>query len=62
MAELVKDIRDLPYTYEGESTAIPGVESDFCSAGGECVLDAKESARTSVAMLEFNKQVNAALA
>jgi HTH-type transcriptional regulator / antitoxin MqsA len=61
MAELVKDIRDLPYTYKGESTVIPGVEGDFCSACGECVLDAKESARVSVAMLEFNKQVNAAI-
>jgi HTH-type transcriptional regulator / antitoxin MqsA len=61
MAELVKDIRDLPYTYKGESTAIPGVEGDFFLAGGEYVLDARESARTSVAMLEFNKQVNAAL-
>jgi HTH-type transcriptional regulator / antitoxin MqsA len=61
MAELVKDIRDLPYTYKGESTVIPGVEGDFCSACGECVLDAKESARVSAAMLEFNKQVNAAI-
>jgi HTH-type transcriptional regulator / antitoxin MqsA len=61
MAELVKDIRDLPYTYKSESTTIPGVEGDFCSACGECVLDANESARVSGAMLEFNKQVNAAI-
>jgi HTH-type transcriptional regulator / antitoxin MqsA len=61
MAELVKDIRDLPHIYKGESTAISGVEGDFCSACGECVLDARESARVSMAMLEFNKQVNAAI-
>ncbi len=61
MAELVKDIRDLPYTYKGESTAITEVEGDFCAACGECVLNPQESARVSIAMLEFNKQVNAAI-
>lgn len=61
MADLVSDIRDLPYTYKGESTIIPGVKGDFCPACGESVLDAKESARVSLAMLEFNKQVNAAI-
>jgi HTH-type transcriptional regulator / antitoxin MqsA len=61
VADLVGDIRDLPYTYKGESTIIPGVEGDFCSACGESVLGANESARVSLAMLEFNKQVNAAI-
>jgi HTH-type transcriptional regulator / antitoxin MqsA len=61
MADLVGDIRDLPYTYKGESTIITGVKGDFCSACGESVLDAKESTRVSLAMLEFNKQVNAAI-
>jgi HTH-type transcriptional regulator / antitoxin MqsA len=61
MAELVNDIRDLPYTYKNESTIIPDVEGDFCSACGEVVLGANESARVSAAMLDFNKQVNAAI-
>lgn len=61
MAELVTDIRDLPYTYKNESTIIPDVEGDFCSACGEVVLGANESARVSAAMLDFNKQVNAAI-
>jgi HTH-type transcriptional regulator/antitoxin MqsA len=60
-AELVHDTRDIPYTYKGESTVIPEVAGDFCSACGEAVLDAAESARTSALMLEFNKQVNAAI-
>jgi HTH-type transcriptional regulator/antitoxin MqsA len=60
-AELVEDTRDIPYTYKGESTVIPGVAGDFCPACGEAVLDAAESARTSGLMLEFNKQVNAAI-
>ena len=60
-AELVQDTRDIPYTYKGESTVIPEVAGDFCPACGEAVLDAAESARTSGLMLEFNKQVNAAI-
>ena len=60
-ATLVYDTRDLPYTYKGESTAIPAVTGDYCSACGEAVLDATESARISAAMLEFNKQVNASI-
>lgn len=60
-AELVHDTRDLPYTYKGEATFIPGVTGDFCPACGEAVLGADESARVSAAMLEFNKQVNASI-
>jgi HTH-type transcriptional regulator/antitoxin MqsA len=60
-AELVRDTRDIPYTYKGESTAIPGVAGDFCLACGEAVLDSAESARVSGLMLEFNKQVNASI-
>jgi len=60
-AELVHDTRDIPYTYKGESTVIPGVTGDFCPACGEIILDAAESARSSAMMLEFNRQVNAAI-
>ena len=59
-AKLVRDTRDLPYTYKGDSTVIPAVTGDFCPACGEAVLGLGESMRTSTAMLEFNKQVNAA--
>ena len=51
----------MPYTNKGESTIIPAVTGDFCPACGEAVLDAAESARTSTAMLEFNKQVDASI-
>jgi HTH-type transcriptional regulator/antitoxin MqsA len=60
-AELVHDTRDLPYTYKTESTVVPLVTGDYCSACGETVLDADESARVSSAMLAFNKQVNASI-
>ena len=60
-AELVHDTRDMRYIYKGESTIIPAVTGDFCAACGEAVLDRAESTRTSTAMLEFNKQVNASI-
>ncbi len=60
-ADLVHDTRDLPYTYKGETTAIPAVAGDFCPACGESVLGAAESARFSAAMLAFNRQVNASI-
>ena len=56
--ELLYDTRDIPYTYKNESTVIPAVTGSFCPACGEAVLDATESKRVSMAMLEFNKQVN----
>lgn len=59
--ELNRDTRDLPHTYKGESTTIQAVTGDFCSACGEVILDATESARVSAAMMEFNKQVNASI-
>ncbi len=59
-AELKHETRDIPYTYKGETTAIPAVTGDFCPGCNEAILDAAESARVSALMLEFNKQVNAA--
>ncbi len=59
-AKLVRDTRDLPYTYKGESTTLESVTGDFCPACDEVVLDAAESARTSEIMMQFNKEVNAA--
>ena len=61
VAKLVRDTRDIPYTYKGETTAIPAVRGDFCPACGESVLAAAESKRVGAAMLEFNRQVNASL-
>ena len=60
-AERVHDTRDLPYTYKGETTLIPAVTGDFCPACGEVILNAAESSRTSAAMLDFTKQVNASI-
>lgn len=60
-AELVRDTRDVLYTYKGESTTLPAVTGDFCPVCGEAVLDRDQSLRTGTLMSEFNKQVNAAI-
>lgn len=60
-AALVRDTRDVPYTYKGETTVLPQVTGDFCPACEEYILDANESRRTMNQMLEFNKQVNASI-
>ena len=60
-AKLVRDTRDIAYTYKGETTTISAVCGDFCPACGESVLAAAEASRVSTAMLEFNKQVNASI-
>jgi HTH-type transcriptional regulator/antitoxin MqsA len=60
-AELIHDTRDLPYTYKGESTTIPSVTADFCSACDESITDMMETERVMREMQAFNKQVNAAI-
>ncbi len=60
-AHLVRDIRDMPYTYKGETTVFPAVTGDFCPACDEALLGADESRRTMSLMKDFNKQVNAAI-
>ncbi len=59
-AELSEDTRDLPYVYKGESTVVPALRGEFCPACGEMVLGPEEATRVSAAMLEFNREVNAA--
>ncbi|SOZ36603.1 type II toxin-antitoxin system MqsA family antitoxin [Cupriavidus neocaledonicus] len=59
-AELVAGMRDMPYTYRGETTVIPNVSGQWCPKCGEGVLP-RDSDWVSEAMLAFNRQVNAAL-
>ncbi|HRP24322.1 MAG TPA: type II toxin-antitoxin system MqsA family antitoxin [Thauera sp.] len=59
-AELIRDTRDIPYTYKGETTVIAGVTGDFCPACAESILDIAESERVMREMRMFSKQVNAA--
>ena len=50
--------RDIPYTWR---VRIPAVRGEFCRACGESILARAEAKRVSLAMLEFNKQVNATI-
>jgi HTH-type transcriptional regulator/antitoxin MqsA len=59
-AKLIHDVRDIPYTYKGETTILPHVEGDFCPACDEAELGPEESRRTIDLMLAFNKQINSA--
>ncbi len=59
-AELVRDTRDVPYTYKGETTSIHGLTGDFCPACAKVVLDRAEADRYGAAVRAFHKQVNAA--
>ena len=60
-AELIRDTRDLPYTYKGETTLIQAVTGDYCPSCAESILDAAESNRVMKEMRGFSKQVNAAI-
>lgn len=55
-AELIHDTRDLPYTYKGESTTIPGVTGDFCPACGEVILNREQGDRYSELIGLFQRQ------
>ena len=61
LAELARDIRDLPFIYKGESTSIAEVGGDFCAVCGEGVFDADTSRRVGAEMKMFSKQVNGAI-
>lgn len=60
-AQLVRQTRDITYTYKGETTVIPAVTGDFCPACKESVTDIAETDRVMREMQSFNKQVNAAI-
>lgn len=57
-AELVNELRDVPYTYRGESTVIRGVRGDWCPRCGEGVMPMGDDS-LGEAMLAFNREVNA---
>jgi HTH-type transcriptional regulator / antitoxin MqsA len=59
-ADLIRDTRDIPYTYKGETTVFAQVAGDYCPACDEGMLDAATSRAISAEMKVFGKQVNAA--
>jgi len=59
-AELIRDTRDMPYTYKSESTVIAAVTGDFCPACGEAILNREHGDRYSEQVGLFQRQVNSA--
>ena len=59
-AELIRDTRDMPYTYKGETTTIALVTGDFCAACDEVILNREHGDRYSEMMGLFQRKVNAA--
>jgi HTH-type transcriptional regulator/antitoxin MqsA len=59
-ADLIRDTRDIPYTYKGETTSIAKVMGDYCPACGEVVLDRHQGDRYSNLIGQFQRQINAA--
>jgi HTH-type transcriptional regulator / antitoxin MqsA len=60
-ADLVNDVRDMPYIYKGEATVFAQVAGEYCPTCGEGVFDAATSRAISAEMKAFGKQVNAAI-
>lgn len=60
-AELIHEVRDVPYSYKGVSTVIHEVEGDFCRACGESLTGPEETKRVMQAMGDFMKEVNSSL-
>ncbi|OCP34415.1 type II toxin-antitoxin system MqsA family antitoxin [Ensifer sp. LC163] len=55
---LVRDTRDIPYVYRGESVLIEKVTGRFCDACNEVVPDDMDAQRLIKTMLKFNKKVD----
>jgi len=55
-AELIRDTRDIPYTFQRVSTVIPCITGDFCPACGDSVLDIENASRLGDAMTRFATQ------
>lgn len=58
---MIKDYRDIPFTYKGQSTVVKAVGADWCLDCGEGVIFKEESLRIDSILTEFNKQVNASI-
>jgi HTH-type transcriptional regulator/antitoxin MqsA len=58
-AELIRDTRDLPYAYKGQTTLIPAVTGDHCPACGEVLLERADGDRFSALVGAFQREVNA---
>lgn len=59
-AEMVRDTRDVLYTYKGQTTTIPNVSGQFCPDCHESIHDKEQSEYFNAAMSDFHREVNGA--
>lgn len=59
-AEMVRESRDVLFTYKGQTTTIQGVNGEFCPACDESIHDSDQSKSLNAAMLAFTREVNSA--
>jgi HTH-type transcriptional regulator/antitoxin MqsA len=58
--KMVRDTRDMVYTYKGQTTTIPNVSGEYCPMCSESVHNVAESEYVNSAMLAFNREINGA--
>jgi len=58
-AELLRDTRDLHYTYKGATTTLPGITGEFCPSCHEMILDQQQGDHYATLIRQFQQQVNA---
>ena len=60
-AELIADIRVLPYVYRGRPTVVPGISGEHCPECGEVLLSKESGDRYSAATQQFRQSVDEAI-
>jgi HTH-type transcriptional regulator / antitoxin MqsA len=60
-ADLIPDVRDMPFVYKGDATVFAQIAGEYCPACGEGVFDTETSRMISADMKAFGKQVNASI-
>lgn len=58
-ADLLREKRDMLYTYREQTTVITEVEAHWCNACGEALTGPEQSERVMAAMKRFRQQVEA---
>ena len=57
-AELVHEVRDIPYEYKGKKTVFHAVKGQFCDKCGEIIFGNGEGDEYFAGILEFNREIN----
>ena len=55
-AELLRDTRNITYSYKSKTTIYPSITGDFCPACTEIVLEIPEAERYRQLITDFHKQ------